>query len=71
MGLLDKRLLVQLSGVLCSLTSRLGAVVTAQALLSLGRLFVQLDRTQMGGKLALRPGLPSLTRFSECSGPRR
>jgi hypothetical protein len=58
-GLLDKRLLVQRLGVLCSFPSRLGAIVTAQALLHLGRVFVQLDRTQMGGKLAfLRPRSP-------------
>jgi hypothetical protein len=30
--------------VLCSFPSRLGAIVTTQALLSLGRVFVQLDR---------------------------
>ena len=52
-GLLDKRLLVELARVPCSFPSRLGAIVTTQALLSLGRVFVQLDRTQMGGKLAL------------------
>jgi hypothetical protein len=52
-GLLDKRLLVELARVLCSFPSRSGAIVTTQALLSLGRVFVQLDRTQMGGKLAL------------------
>jgi hypothetical protein len=58
-GLLDKRLLVQLARVPCSFPSRLGAIVTPQALLSLGRVFVQLDRTQMGGKLALlRPRSP-------------
>jgi hypothetical protein len=58
-GLLDKRLLVQRLGVLCSFPSRLGAIVATQALLHLGRSLVQLDRTQMGGKLALlRPRRP-------------
>jgi hypothetical protein len=42
--LLDKRLLVQLARVPCSFPSRLGTIVTPQALLSLGRVFVQLDR---------------------------
>jgi hypothetical protein len=39
-GLLDKRLLVQLARVPCSFPSRLGAIVTTQAHLNLGRVFV-------------------------------
>ena len=52
-GLLAERLLVQLAPVPCSFPSRLGAIVMTQALVSLGRVFVQLDRTEMGGKFAL------------------
>jgi hypothetical protein len=75
--LLAERLLVQLARVLCSFPSRLGALVTTQALLSLGRFFVQLDCTQMGGKLAfLRsrsplPRSPSWIRLVHRPSPAR